>query len=223
MTKFAWSIRCSLVLLTTTSTSLVAFAAAPERLLIEEIIVTAQRMEESASKVPIAMSAFDDVSLRDRRMLLLSDLHINAPNVTYLLREGSTAPNLYIRGLGWQAVGEESLGAIHVNEIPFPFLRATADLYDMERVEVLRGPQGTLYGRNATAGALNMITKRPSFEGVDGYLELELGNYQRRRIEGALNLPVGPDGSEYGGIEASADGLYFSTGPSVFAQLAWYF
>ena len=164
---------------------------AAESRIIEEVIVTAQRTEEPASKVPIAMSAFDDVSLRDRRMVVLSDLHVNAPNVSYLPREGGAYPNLHIRGVGWQAIGEEALGAIHINEIPFPFLRAQADLYDMERVEVLRGPQGTLYGRNATAGALNMITRRPSFEGVEGYLELEFGDYERRRIEGALNLPVG--------------------------------
>jgi outer membrane receptor protein involved in Fe transport len=167
-----------------------ATAMAAESRIIEEVIVTAQRTEEAASKVPIAMSTFDDVSLKDRGMVLLSDLHINAPNVTFLPRQSGTVGNLHVRGLGWQAVGEESLGAIHINEIPFPFLRANTDLYDMERVEVLRGPQGTLYGRNATAGALNMVTRRPGFEGFDGYLELELGEYDHQRIEGAANLPV---------------------------------
>jgi outer membrane receptor protein involved in Fe transport len=163
---------------------------AAESRIIEEVIVTAQRTEEPASKVPIAMSAFSDTDIKDRQIVGLSELHVSAPNVALLPRQGSTASNLHVRGLGWQAVGEEVLGAIHINEIPFPLLRAQTDLYDMERVEILRGPQGTLYGRNATAGAVNMITRRPSFEGFDGYLELELGDYEHRRIEGAVNLPV---------------------------------
>jgi iron complex outermembrane receptor protein len=164
------------------------FAAEPRP--IEEIMVTAQRVEENSSKVPIALSAFNAAMIEDRQIVGLSELHVSAPNVAFLPRQGGQVGNLHIRGLGWQAIGEESLGAIHINEIPFPFLRANTDLYDMQRVEVLRGPQGTLYGRNATAGALNLITRRPNFDGADGYLELELGDYEHRRIEGAVNLPV---------------------------------
>jgi outer membrane receptor protein involved in Fe transport len=80
---------------------------ATEARIIEEAILTAQRTEESASKVPIAMSAFSDTDLGDRQIVGLSDLHINAPNVSFLPRQGPNTGNLFVRGLGWQAVGEE--------------------------------------------------------------------------------------------------------------------
>ncbi len=190
MFSSAWWISLSSALLVATLSSSVARAADSTPRLIEEIIVSAQRVEEQASKVPIAMSVFAETTIKDRQIVGLSELHVSAPNVSFLPRQGGQIGNLHIRGLGWQAVGEESLGAIHINEIPFPNLRANTDLYDMERVEILRGPQGTLYGRNATAGALNLITKRPEFDDSGGYLELEVGDYAHQRISGAVNLAL---------------------------------
>ena len=166
------------------------FAAEPR--LIEEIMVTAQRVEESASKVPISLSAFTDAMIRDRQIIGLSDLHINIPNVTIAPRQGSFPGIPSIRGIGIEPVsaGVEVASSIHVNEIPFPKLYAGFEFYDLERVELLRGPQGTLYGRNATAGALNVATRKPSFDSVSGYLDLEYGNYDHQRVRGALNVPV---------------------------------
>jgi outer membrane receptor protein involved in Fe transport len=165
---------------------------AAESRVIEEVIVTAQRVEEPESKVPIAMSAFDDEMIRDRQIIGLTDLHINIPNVTMAPRQGSFPGVPNIRGIGLEPVGTgvEVPSSLHINEIPTPNLYTGFEFYDLERVEVLRGPQGTLYGRNATAGAVNVVTKKPDFDSVSGYLDVEYGNHDHRRFWGALNVPV---------------------------------
>jgi iron complex outermembrane receptor protein len=77
-----------------------------------------------------------------------------------------------------------------MNEIPLAAGQPPIELYDVQRIEVLRGPQGTLYGRNATGGVLNVITNKPTFEGTSGYLDAELGDYDHRRLRGALNFAI---------------------------------
>lgn len=167
-----------------------AFAA--ESRAIEEIIITAQRVAEPARKVPIAVSAFTEAMIRDRQIISLADLQINIPNVTTTPRAVSSAANLRIRGIGWQDLGDggETPSSTHLNEIPFPQSFTSVEFYDLERIELMRGPQGTLYGRNATGGALNLVTRRPSFDGVVGYADIEFGDYDHKRFTGALNVPV---------------------------------
>ena len=169
-----------------------AGAFATESRLIEEIMVTAQRVEESANKVPISLTAFNEAMIKDRQIIGLADLHINIPNVTFTPRQSQSAGIMQIRGIGLAALstGVETPSATHINEIPFPQLYAGIEIFDLERIELMRGPQGTLFGRNATAGALNLITKRPSFESISGYAELEYGDYDNKRFTGALNVPV---------------------------------
>jgi outer membrane receptor protein involved in Fe transport len=160
--------------------------------LIEEVIVTAQRVEENAQKVPVAVSAFDDAMLDDRQIILLSDLQINAPNVHFsTLRFGDW--DMRIRGIGQSGTlgGAGRTISTHINEVGLDQSFAALEFYDMERVELMRGPQITLFGNNATAGALNQVTKRPDFDGVGGYLDVEFGDYDHRRLKGAINLPVG--------------------------------
>ena len=164
---------------------------AAEHQVIEEIIVTAQRVEENLQKVPVAASAFTDTLIEDRQIVGLADLQLNVPNLSY--RDDPFARGRFvIRGVGRLAGGgtTEDGVAVHVDGIPIPG-EANFDLFDMERLEVMRGPQGTLFGRNATGGAINLITRKPDPESLDGYLVGEYGDFDHRRLRGAVNLPIG--------------------------------
>ena len=160
---------------------------AQERL-IEEVIVSAQRVEESAQKVPISLSAFDETLIKDRQIVGILDVQVHAPNIS-----GTDANfgdrQISIRGVGnlVEAQGRQQPSvSYHLNHVPFD--PPVTEFYDLVRLEVLRGPQGTLYGRNSTAGAVNAITKRPGFDGFKGSAGLELGNYDLLRATGAVDI-----------------------------------
>lgn len=200
--------------------------------MIEEVIVSAQRRSESIQDVPMAVSAFSGAMLEDRQIINPSDLQLNAPNVSFTATNFGGS-SFSIRGIGNISIGGEPGVSTHLNEIPVNTNLNAAEFYDMERVEVLRGPQGTLFGRNATGGAINFVTRRPDFDEVDGFLDVEAGDYNHRRIKGAFNLPinerlafrvagmnldrdgyianvaanqVGPDGERLPGIDDDVDG-----------------
>ncbi|MGH6998743.1 MAG: TonB-dependent receptor plug domain-containing protein [Phenylobacterium sp.] len=144
---------------------------------IEELIVTAQKREESVQDVPIAVSAFSEQALKSQGIDGAGNLVQSVPNLTFTRRALRT--NFQIRGVGAQLVstgGDDGVG-IHHNNVPLTSNRlADAEFYDVERVEVLRGPQGTLYGRNATGGVVNIITNKPSDE-FDASVTAEFGNF----------------------------------------------
>ncbi len=160
---------------------------------LEEVIVTAQKRSESAQDVPIAITAFDNDALVAKQIVGISDMRFAAPNVNY--NKGNfTGNNFQIRGVGTNLVAasaDDGVG-IHVNEVPLisPRLFET-EYYDVEQVAILRGPQGTLYGRNSTGGAVNMITRRASTEGFEANLEGQYGNFDHMRVNGAVNIPLG--------------------------------
>lgn len=159
----------------------------------EEIIVTAQRQAQSIQDVPIAISAFSAEALERQQINNVSDLQLSLPNVNFTKGNFSGGSNFTIRGVGDAAVatsGDTSLG-VHVNEIPQGGNLFEADYYDLERIEVLRGPQGTLFGRNATAGVLNFVTARPVLGDLQGRGMVEYGNYDSLRVEGMVNVPIG--------------------------------
>ena len=158
---------------------------------VEELIVTAQRVAESIQDVPIAVTALTDDMLADRQIVTPSDLQLNTPNVSF----GATnfgGSNFSIRGVGQLVIsrsGETGVSS-HVNEIAVATNLNAIEFFDLERVEVLRGPQGTLFGRNATGGALNVVTKMPSLDGFDGFADVEAGSFSHSRLKGAMNLPL---------------------------------
>ena len=162
---------------------------------IEEIIVTAQRHEEAASKVPMSVSAFTDAMIRDRQIIGLFDLQVNVPNLSYS-QELFGGSRIAVRGIGdstYDVSGRSYTNPsvpVHMNGVSIPARMNVVEFFDLERVEVIRGPQGTLYGRTATAGAINLVTRRPDFDAMGGYLDLEVGDYDHVRVEGAANLPV---------------------------------
>ncbi len=175
---------------------------------LEEVIVTAQRTAESIQDVPIAVTALTGSMLEDKQVITVSDLQMNAPNVSFTPTNfGSNS--FSIRGIGrlvTAATGDAGV-SIHTNEIAVGPNLNTAEFYDMERVEVLRGPQGTLYGRNATGGVVNLVTKMPDFDGVSGFIDFEYADYDNTRFKGAFNLPVTDNFAlRFAGMKLDRDG-----------------
>lgn len=159
---------------------------------INDIVVTAQRQSQRSQDVPIAISAFSAEALERQQIDNASDLQLSLPNVTFTKTNFSGA-SFTIRGIGDLCVGEtcDSATGIHLNDMPLLNTRLfETEFYDMERVEVLRGPQGTLFGRNATSGVVNFITGKPDLTAFQASGTAEYGNYKSYKVTGMINVPV---------------------------------
>lgn len=157
------------------------------------IVVTAQRRAESLQAVPIAVSAFDAKALEAQQIDNASDLQLTLPNVSFT-KGNFTSSSFTIRGIGDLCVGVscDSATAIHTNGSPLFGTRLfETEYFDLERIEVLRGPQGTLFGRNATSGVVNIVTAKPDLSGFQASAEAEYGNYDSIKVKGMVNIPVG--------------------------------
>ena len=179
--------------------SAIAFPAyaqeAEDAAAVEEpgIVVTAQRSNQRLQDVPIAVSAFSAESLEKQQIENTSDLQLTLPNVTFT-KTNFTGASFTIRGIGDLCVGVscDSATAIHLNDAPLFNTRLfEGEFYDLAQIEVLRGPQGTLFGRNATSGVVNFRTARPDLSGFGAAGEVEYGNYDSLKVKGMINLPVG--------------------------------
>lgn len=159
---------------------------------VGEVVVTAQKREEAIQDVPIAVSAFSQDSLEKAKIDGGPNLVLAIPNVNFS-KGNFTGYNFQIRGVGSKLVaasGDAGTG-IHLNNAPLTSNNLfETEFFDMERVEVLRGPQGTLYGRNATGGVVNLITAKPT-DDFAASIRGELGNYNTRKIRGMINIPLG--------------------------------
>ena len=157
------------------------------------IVVTAQRREQSTLDVGINISVADAEALKTQRIEDATDVVAITPNVSIKENVPGLVPVLTIRGVGlndFSATNNPSAG-VYVDEVSLSSLALmNFDFFDLERIEVLKGPQGTLYGRTATAGALNIVTARPNFRGVSGMVSGSVGSYALKEVEGNLNLPV---------------------------------
>nr|WP_321509637.1 TonB-dependent receptor [uncultured Hyphomonas sp.] len=160
---------------------------------LSTVTVTTQKVEESIQDVPIAVSAFDEEALERLQLTGGPDLVKSIPNVTFT-KGNFTGFNFKIRGIGVDSVaqsGDAGVG-VHQNDVPLTANRLfEAEFYDVERVEVLRGPQGTLYGRNATGGVFNLITAKPVLGEFQADAELTYGNENTFKAKGMVNLPLG--------------------------------
>ncbi|MBI1254522.1 MAG: TonB-dependent receptor plug domain-containing protein [Hyphomonas sp.] len=157
------------------------------------VTVTTQKVEQSIQDVPIAVSAFDEAALDKMQLAGGPDLLKAIPNTAFTAGNFGGF-NFRIRGIGVDAVAQSSDAGvgIHQNDVPLGANRLLeAEFFDMERVEVLRGPQGTLYGRNATGGVFNAITAKPILEEYQGSATVTLGNYDTLKYRGMLNVPIG--------------------------------
>ncbi|MEO2166514.1 MAG: TonB-dependent receptor, partial [bacterium] len=187
---------------------------------IEEMVITAQRKSESLQEVPIAVTAFSAEALELQQISQFTDLQFNAPNVTFTQTNFGGGGNFAIRGIGSSAVAASgSPGvAFHINEAAIPTFIFQTEFYDLERVEILRGPQGTLYGQSATGGVVNLITRKPRFEEFDANLEIDYGNYNSFKIKGGISIPIGERiAIRVAGLSLQRDGMIknYYTGPDV--------
>jgi iron complex outermembrane recepter protein len=160
---------------------------------LEEVVVTAQKREESMQSVPIAISAFDDSALENMGFTDFSDMMNKVPALTIgVYPQGSSALVMSIRGIGQvdaaQIATDPGVG-IYLDDVYLARGQAlTSELGEVERIEVLRGPQGTLYGRNTVGGAVKFITAKPT--GEFGFKEdINLGKFGLQRLSTYLNLP----------------------------------
>ncbi len=157
---------------------------------LEEVIVTAQKRSTTIQETPIAITAFTGEMLASAVVTDAADLNGKSPNLH--IAKGGTNVEIAIRGINSTnnvEAGDPAV-AFHVDGIYLGRpIAAGAIFYDLERVEVLNGPQGTLYGRNATAGSINVITNKPA-QDFEANLELNLGNYGRVYTQGMVNVPV---------------------------------
>jgi outer membrane receptor protein involved in Fe transport len=152
---------------------------------IETIIVVAQKREQAAQDVPIALSVFSASALERAQIEDATDIQFSIPNAVLTGNDRFT-----LRGIGTNALGSSDLGVqSFVNGAAIGYLPQN-EFFDLARLEVLRGPQGTLYGRNTTGGAINVITQKPKAE-WGGEASLQLGNYGGIRAGGAINIPLG--------------------------------
>jgi outer membrane receptor protein involved in Fe transport len=179
-----------------------------------DIIVTAQRRAESLQNVPIAVSAFSGEALERQQIENASDLQQSLPNVTYT-KTNFTSSSFTIRGIGDLCTGFscDSATGIHVNDMPLTSTRLfETEYFDLERVEVLRGPQGTLYGRNATSGVVNFITAKPNLNELQASISGEYGNYDSMKVTGMVNVPIGDvAGIRLAGYWLNRDGFMKNT------------
>lgn len=157
--------------------------------LLEEVIVTAKKREENLQDVSIAVTAFSGEMLRDIGLENSNDLGNFVPGVVIFPTYGNQMAKTFIRGSGaidFHSNAQTTVG-VYVDEVyQHNTFMHTMQTFDLERIELLRGPQGTLYGRNATAGAINYITAKPTRE-FSGYMKAGYGSYDAVKVEGAVS------------------------------------
>lgn len=177
----------------------VASQLAYSQAVLEEVVVTAQKREEGLQDVPIAVQAFTSESLDRLTAQDIGDLDAFTPNVE--IPRQSNQPNYKIRGIGTSdfGVGADPAVGVYVDGVYIGRSGGSKVAFnDIARIEILNGPQGTLFGRNAAAGAIQYVTNKP-IEETEGWVKATLGNYERVQVEGVYNLPL-------------TDQLYWRTG-----------
>jgi iron complex outermembrane recepter protein len=182
---------------------------------LEEIVVTAQKRSENLQKVPIAVTAVssDEISQRGiKDLFALTDL---TPNLRIASTFGNTNPQITLRGIGSDSFNQttESTVALYMDEFVLnPQSSKLGQLFDLERVEVLRGPQGTLYGKNSTGGAINFVTRKP-----DGTYEMDgsvtMARFGEYDVETGAQAPINDDLSARVAVQGrTSDGYAFDIG-----------
>jgi outer membrane receptor protein involved in Fe transport len=159
---------------------------------LEEVIVTARKREEAIQDVPVSITAFTGDQLRDAGITNLKDLGYQVPGVQI---DQSSAAQIWIRGIGQRDDGSriDAPVGVYVDGLYIPRKDGQLlDLIDVQSVQVLRGPQGTLFGKNTTAGAL-VVTTRPPENELNGFVEARLGNYDRQDLKASINIPLVKD------------------------------
>lgn len=193
--RFTLAACISLVLCASAVRAQVAQPAADQSGALEEIVVTAEFRSEKLQQTPLAITALTTQALSERNITSLVDVSNAAPNVTMFEANAAYGKTnaAFIRGIGQGdfnfASAEPGVG-IYIDDVYFSTTFGSMfDLLDLDRVEVLRGPQGTLFGKNSIGGAIRMISQKPKGDDT-GYLEVTGGNFKRREVRGAFDLAL---------------------------------
>jgi iron complex outermembrane recepter protein len=199
---------------------LAASAAYADNLALEEVVVTAQKREESIQKTPISLAAFSETDLENKAISNLVDLRSEVPNLQLTPHPNSTATTrVFMRGVGNNddQVTQDPSVAVYMDGIYVARSQGlAADVADIERVEVLRGPQGSLYGRNATGGAINFITKAPEIGEFHFKQSFTVGSENQFRSRTQADLPLGETAAvELSYLKATKDGFVKNPGTGV--------
>lgn len=167
---------------------------------LEEITVTARRHAESQQTVPLAVTVVSPVVMQSNNIHTLQDIQALIPSMT--VTSGNVGSqdqaNVTIRGQGWGSGSGTPAVSMYLNEVPIPtdidgqLAGGPGLLFDLENVQVLKGPQGTLFGRNTMGGAILLQTARPTND-FGGHVQVTYGNYNDREIDSAVNLPIVSD------------------------------
>ncbi|MFX0557799.1 TonB-dependent receptor [Maribacter sp. CXY002] len=160
---------------------------------LREVIVTAENRNVSAQKVAITMDLVSGAKLQEMGVTDLSQLQNLAPSLG--INQNTLFTQIFVRGVGGDVGAAELQDQAITLSIDGEFINRpvglNASLFDLERIEVLKGPQGTLYGRNATAGAINILAAKPKLNLTEGNVSAQYGNYNSLKLNAAVNLPVG--------------------------------
>ncbi|RHW18181.1 TonB-dependent receptor [Sphingomonas gilva] len=181
----------------------------------DDIIVTAQKRVESIQDVPIAITALSSEDLNEQKIEGGPDIMRAVPNLTFS-KSNFTSYNVSIRGIGTKAVSASTDPGVAVSFNNTALIHNRffeQEFFDLERVEVLRGPQGTLYGRNATGGVINLISAKPDLDEFEGSIKGEVGNFNSRRMVAMLNVPLFTDqlGLRVAGAMTQRDGYDYNS------------
>ena len=171
-----------------------AGVAAHAQSALEEVIVTAQKRAEDQQDVPIAITALDAEALEEQRIERLDEVTQRVPNVAYSTFS-SGRPEYTVRGIGTATLARSALEnsvIVFVDEVYVSRSAASEfDLFDLEQISVLRGPQGTLFGKNVVGGAISITTARPNFDAFEARLHAGVGNFDATDLKGLLSGPLG--------------------------------
>ena len=156
--------------------------------ILGEITVTAQRKEESVQKAPLSITAFSGAQARELGFTQPTEIAMQTPGLTISSTIGDSNPIFTMRGIGLNdfSANNNPSTSVYIDEVSVPFSPMLGfQIFDMQRIEVLKGPQGTLYGRNTTGGAINFIAAEPTKD-LEGFINADVGNYRSARFEGAV-------------------------------------
>lgn len=176
---------------------------------VEEIVVTARGREESLQDVPVAVSAFSAQSIQDRKIEGAADFLSATPNISINQSESAGVSFITVRGVSQVRNGESPVAVVIDGVQQVTSRQLTQELFDLERIEVLRGPQGALYGRNAIGGAIVITTKTPSAE-FEGSGALGYGRGEDYRVRGSVSGPLAGENLRFrlAGSYRNLDGYY---------------
>lgn len=162
---------------------------------LEEIVVTARKRQESLNDIPMTINAFSSENLQNLGVRETADIALYTPNFTWNTEFGRASPQPFLRGIGTNNFAPINSGPIAVYQdhvVIGPNIVQGFSTFDLERVEILKGPQSTLYGRNSTGGLINFISKKPEIgAGTNGFVNAEFGRFSTTNFEGAIGFDLG--------------------------------